>query len=72
MSIVNSQAILKSFIDLKSSVWFTLGSEEEPCFVRYSLIFWGLFGKINQDYFSIKEEGFGTIKRCVEGNIRSI
>ena len=32
MSIVNSQAILKSFIDLKSSVWFTLGSEEETMF----------------------------------------
>ena len=29
MSINKSQAILKCFIDLKSSVWFTLGSENE-------------------------------------------
>ena len=29
MSIKTSQAILKCFIDLKSSVWFTLGSEDE-------------------------------------------
>ena len=32
MSIENSQAILKYFIDLKSSVWFALGSEEEAMF----------------------------------------
>ena len=32
MSIKNSQAILKCFINLKSSVWFTLGSEEETMF----------------------------------------
>ena len=32
MSIKNSQAILKHFIDLKSSIWFTLGSEEETMF----------------------------------------
>ena len=29
MLIKKSQAILKCFIDLKSSVWFTLGSEDE-------------------------------------------
>ena len=29
MSIKKSQAILKCFIDLKNSVWFTLGSEDE-------------------------------------------
>ena len=29
MSIKKSQAILKCFIDLKHSVWFTLGSEDE-------------------------------------------
>ena len=29
MSIKTSQAILKCFIDLKSSVWFTLDSEDE-------------------------------------------
>ena len=29
MSIKKSQAILKCFINLKSSVWFTLGSEDE-------------------------------------------
>ena len=33
MSIKTSQAILKCFIDLKSSVWFTLGSEDETMFV---------------------------------------
>ena len=29
MSIKKGQEILKCFIDLKSSVWFTLGSEDE-------------------------------------------
>ena len=29
MSIKKGQAIMKCFIDLKSSVWFTLGSEDE-------------------------------------------
>ena len=34
MSITKSQAILKCFIDLKYSDWFTLGSEGETnCFV---------------------------------------
>ena len=32
MSIQKSQAILKRFIDLKFSVWFTLGSENETMF----------------------------------------
>ena len=32
MPIKTSQAILKCFIDLKSSVWFTLGSEDETVF----------------------------------------
>ena len=32
MSIRKSQAILKCFIDLKSTVWFTLGSENETMF----------------------------------------
>ena len=32
MSIKKSQAILKCFIDLKFSVWFTLGSENETLF----------------------------------------
>ena len=32
MSIKNSQAVLKCFADLKSSVWFTLGSEDETMF----------------------------------------
>ena len=32
MSIENSQAILKYFIDLKSRVWVTLASEEETMF----------------------------------------
>ena len=29
MSIKKSQVILKCFIDLKNSVWFTMGSENE-------------------------------------------
>ena len=32
MSIKNSQAILKCFIDFNSSIWFTLGSEEQTMF----------------------------------------
>ena len=32
VSIKKSQAILKCFVDLKSSVWFTLGSENETMF----------------------------------------
>ena len=32
MSIKKSQAILKCFIDLKNSVWFTMGSENETMF----------------------------------------
>ena len=32
MSINNSQAILKRFIDLKFFVWFTPGSENESMF----------------------------------------
>ena len=32
MSIMKSQAILKYFIDLKFSVWFTLDSENETMF----------------------------------------
>ena len=32
MSIQKSQAILKRFIDLKFSVWFTLGLENETVF----------------------------------------
>ena len=33
MSIKKSQAILKYFIDLKYSDWFTLGSEDETSLV---------------------------------------
>ena len=32
MSIKKSQAILKCFIDFKSIVWFTLGSEDKTMF----------------------------------------
>ena len=32
MSIKKSQAILKCFVDLKFSVWYTLGSENETMF----------------------------------------
>ena len=37
MSIKKSQAILKRFIDLKFSVRFTLGSENETFFFRFPL-----------------------------------
>ena len=37
MFIKKSQAILRRFIDLKSSVWFTLGSEDETMFVTLRL-----------------------------------
>ena len=33
MSIKKSQAILKCFIDLKSSVWFTWAQKTKPCSV---------------------------------------
>ena len=40
MSIKKSQAILKRFIDLNYSDWFTLDSEDETnCFVTLSPIF---------------------------------
>ena len=39
MSIKKSQAILKCFIDLKSSVWFTLGSEDETMFCDIQTFF---------------------------------
>ena len=41
MSIKKSQAILKCFIDLKSSVWFTLGSENETMFCDTLKLFSG-------------------------------
>ena len=37
MSIKKSEAILKCFIDLKSSVWFTLGSEDKTMFCETSI-----------------------------------
>ena len=40
MSIKKSQAILKCFIDLKFSIWFTLGSEDKTnCFVTLRTFF---------------------------------
>ena len=41
MSIKESQAILKCFIDLQFSVWFTLGSENETMFCDTSNFFSG-------------------------------
>ena len=43
MSIKTSQAILKCLIDLKSSVWFTLGSEDETVFCDNSNFFSSFF-----------------------------
>ena len=37
MSIKKSQAILKRFIDLKFSIWFTLGSENETMYWHLEL-----------------------------------
>ena len=39
MSIKTSQAILKCFIYLKSSVWFTLDSEDETVFLTLRTFF---------------------------------
>ena len=39
MSIKKSQAILKCFIDLKNSVWFTLGSEDKAIFCDTNITF---------------------------------
>ena len=39
MLITKSQAILKRFTDLKFSVWFTLGSENETMFVAIVTFF---------------------------------
>ena len=51
MSIKTSQAILKCFIDPQSSVWFTLGSEDETVFCdTYSF------------FSSIAGQGFQNIK----------
>ena len=41
MSIKKSQAILKCFIHLKSSVWFTLGSVNETMFCDTYIFFSG-------------------------------
>ena len=38
MLIKKSQVILKCFIDLKSSVWFTLGSEQNLVLCRLELL----------------------------------
>ena len=45
MSIKTSQAILKCFIDLKSSVWFTLDSEDETVFVTLRTFFSSTVGE---------------------------
>ena len=45
MSIKTGQAILKCFIDLKSSVWFTLGSEDETVFVTLRTFFSSTAGR---------------------------
>ena len=42
MSIKKSQAILKWFIELKSSVWFTLGSQNETMFMTLKKLFSGV------------------------------
>ena len=45
MTIKTCQAILKCFIDLKSSVWFTLGSEDETVFCDTSSFFSSTAGR---------------------------
>ena len=46
MLITESQAILKRFKDLKFSVWFTLGSENETMFVTL-ITFFKIFKTLN-------------------------
>ena len=51
MLINKSQAILKRFIDLKFSVWFTLGSEDETMFCDTEL-FSGGQGPVQHSFMS--------------------
>ena len=63
MSIEKSQAILKCFIDLKSSVLFTLGSENETMFcdtyLKFSVWFTLILGDPGAD-----SGGKGKTKRA--------
>ena len=53
MSIKKSQAILECFIDLKSSIWFTLGSEDKTIFCDTTDLFY--FG-------GARSKGFATLR----------
>ena len=60
MSTKKSQAILKCFLDLKSNVWFKLGSEDETRVLWHLDLFWArlpvkVFKTLNdrQSYLSV-------------------
>ena len=66
MSIKTSQAILKCFINLKSSVWFTLGSEDETVFCdTYRTLFSSTAGQgfQNTKWPAVYKSGTGTMGR---------
>ena len=56
MSIKKSEVILKRFIDLKISAWFTLSSEKKTCFVTLRTLFSSTVGQgfqDSQDFFDL-------------------
>ena len=57
MSIKKSEVILKRFIDLKISAWFTLSSEKKKtCFVTLKTLFSSTAGQgfqDSQDFFDL-------------------
>ena len=59
MSIKKSQVILKCFIDLKSSVWFTLGSEDDTMFCHDTWNFFQLDCRSRFSSWVFKEGGKG-------------
>ena len=68
MSIKTSQAILKCFINPKSSVWFTLGSEDQktkPCFVTLRTLFSSTAGQgfQNNKWPAVYKSGTATMGR---------
>ena len=61
MSIKKTQAILKCFIDLKSSVWFTLGSEDETIsFVTLRTLFSSTAG---QAFQTLNDQQFYILRK---------
>ena len=73
MSITKSQAILKCFIDLKSRVWFTLGSENETMFCDTWNFFFGrlpvkVFKTLNDRQYYILNK-FDKSKKSIQSKL---